>query len=96
MMSPVVGPCYMHLRSKVSHPTVLKIMGETLAKNLNCVIVDERDKGCDIIRQCFTTQSFMSVMFSNRSAPRWIFKDFDIGWLENYEDPLLMIRRFFG
>ena len=84
MMSPVVGPCYMHLRSKVSHPTVLKIMGETLAKNLNCVIVDERDKGCNVVRQCF-----MRAMFSNRPAPRWISKDFDIGWLADYDDPLL-------
>eukprot|EP00092_Neocalanus_flemingeri_P023530 GFUD01025518.1.p1 GENE.GFUD01025518.1~~GFUD01025518.1.p1 ORF type:complete len:514 (+),score=143.60 GFUD01025518.1:110-1651(+) len=83
MASPCVGPVCIFLRSKVAHPSVLKVMGETLARHLNCVIIDERDKEAGVVRQCL-----LRAMISCQQAPRWVFKDMDLGWLgeEEVED----------
>jgi len=77
MRSPTVGPTSIFLRCKVSHPMVLKVIGETLAKYLNCVFIDEKDKQVDAVRQCL-----FRAMISSQEAPRWVFKDFELGWTE--------------
>ena len=60
----------------------LKEIGETLARLLNCVIIDERDKEAAVVRECL-----LRAMISCQQAPRWIFRDFDnLGWLEEQED----------
>eukprot|EP00092_Neocalanus_flemingeri_P040007 GFUD01043576.1.p1 GENE.GFUD01043576.1~~GFUD01043576.1.p1 ORF type:complete len:514 (+),score=137.80 GFUD01043576.1:112-1653(+) len=79
--SPCVGPVCIFLRSKVAHPSVLKVMGETLARHLNCVIIDERDKEAGVVRQCL-----LRAMISCQQAPRWVFKDMDLGWLGEEEE----------
>ena len=56
-------------------------VGETLARHLNCVFIDEKDKEVDAVRQCL-----FRAMISSQQAPRWIFKDFELGWLEVDED----------
>jgi len=77
-----VGPVSIFLRSKVAHPAVLKVMGETLARHLNCVIIDERDKEASVVRQCL-----LRAMVSCQQVPRWVFKDMEnLGWLEEEED----------
>ena len=81
MSSPCVGPACIFLRSKVAHPPVLRVMGETLARHLNCVIIDEKDKEASVVRQCL-----LRAMISCNQAPRWVFKDFDLGWLDVEED----------
>jgi len=81
MSSPCVGPVSIFLRCKVAHPVVLRVMGETLARHLNCVIIDEKDKEASVVRQCL-----LKAMISCQQAPRWVFKDFDLGWLEAEED----------
>merc|ERR1719481_543318 len=77
MRSPCVGPASIFLRCKVTHPIVLKVMGETLSKYLNCVFIDEEDKQVDAVRQCL-----FRAMISSQEAPRWVFKDFGLGWTE--------------
>ena len=81
MSSPCVGPVSIFLRCKVAHPAVLRVMGETLARHINCVIIDEKDKEASVVRQCL-----LRAMISCQQAPRWVFKDFDLGWLEAEED----------
>ena len=63
------------------HPRVLKIMGETLAKHLNCVFIDEKDKQVDAVRHCL-----LMAMISSQQARRWVFKDFELGWTDIDED----------
>ena len=65
----------------MAHPPVLRVMGETLARHLNCVIIDEKDKEASVVRQCL-----LRAMISCNQAPRWVFKDFDLGWLDVEED----------
>ena len=57
------------------------MVGETLARHLNCVFIDEKDKEVDAVRQCL-----FRAMISSQQAPRWVFKDFEPGWLEVDED----------
>ena len=65
----------------MAHPPVLRVMGETLARHLNCVIIDKKDKEASVVRQCL-----LRAMISCNQAPRWVFKDFDLGWLDVEED----------
>ena len=81
MVSPCVGPVSIFLRSKVSHPAVLRVMGETMARHLNCVIIDEEDKETSVVRQCL-----LRAMISCQQAPRWVFKDMDLGWFGEEEE----------
>jgi len=81
MTSPCVGPVSIFLRCKVANHKVLSVVGETLASHLNCVFIDEKDKGVDAVRQCI-----FRAMISSQQAPRWVFKDFELGWLEIDED----------
>ena len=77
MDSLCVGPVSIFL-SKVAHPAELKEIGETLARLLNFVIMDERDKEAAVARECL-----LRAMISCQ----WIFRDFDnLGWLEEQED----------
>ena len=77
MASPCVGPVSIFLRSKVSHPAVLRVLGETMARHLNCVIIHEGDKETSVVRQCL-----LRAMISCQQAPRWVFKDMDLGWFD--------------
>ena len=81
MTSPCVGPASIFLRCKVADDKVLSVLGETLARHLNCVFIDEKDKEVDAVRQCL-----FRAMISTQQAPRWVFKDFELGWLEVDED----------
>ena len=45
------------------------------------VFIDEKDKEVDAVRQCL-----FRAMISTQQAPRWVFKDFELGWLEVDED----------
>ena len=81
MTSPCVGPASIFLRCKVADDKVLSVVGETLARHLNCVFIDEKDKEVDAVRQCL-----FRAMISTQQAPRWVFKDFELGWLEVDED----------
>ena len=77
MTSPCVGPASIFLRCKVANKKVLSVVGQTLATHLNCVFIDEKDKGVDAVRQCL-----FRAMISSHQAPRWVFKDFELGWFE--------------
>ena len=81
MTSPCVGPASIFLRCKVANKKVLSVVGQTLATHLNCVFIDEKDKGVDAVRQCL-----FRAMISSHQAPRWVFKDFELGWLEFDEE----------
>jgi len=81
MTSPCVGPASIFLRCKVANKKVLSVVGQTLATHLNCVFIDEKDKGVDAVRQCL-----FRAMISSQQAPRWVFKDFELGWLEIDEE----------
>ena len=81
MTSPCVGPASIFLRCKVANHKVQSVVGETLARHLNCVFIDEKDKGVDAVRQCL-----FRAMISSQQAPRWVFKDFELGWLEIDEE----------
>ena len=65
----------------MDHPVVLRVMGETLASHLNCVFIDEKDKEVEVVRQCL-----FRAMISSFKAPRWVFKNFEQGWLEVEEN----------
>jgi len=84
MTSPCVGPASIFLRCKVANHKVLSVVGETLARHLNCVFIDEKDKGVDAVRQC--SGGLFRAMIGSHQAPRWIFKDFELGWLDIDED----------
>ena len=60
---------------------VLRVIGETLASHLNCVFIDEKDKEVEVVRQCL-----FRAMISSLKAPRWVFKNFEQGWLEVEEE----------
>eukprot|EP00092_Neocalanus_flemingeri_P095820 GFUD01121926.1.p1 GENE.GFUD01121926.1~~GFUD01121926.1.p1 ORF type:complete len:409 (+),score=125.20 GFUD01121926.1:39-1265(+) len=94
MASPCYGPVCIFLRSKVAHPSVLKVMEETLAMHLNCVIIDERDKKADAVVQT----PFFHVLIS----PQLVFKNLALGWLgmeeegkdvQQQPEPPLKLRR---
>merc|ERR1711970_980993 len=57
-------------------------MGETLARHLNCVVIDEKDKEAAVVRQCL----LRAMISCQQQAPRWVFKDMDLGWLEEESD----------
>ena len=65
----------------MAHPAVLRVIGETLVRHLNCVIIDKKDKEASAVRQCL-----FRAMISCNQAPRWVFKGFDLGWLDVEED----------
>ena len=67
-----MGPACIFLRSKVAHPAVLRVIGETLVRHLNCVIIDKKDKEASAVRQCL-----FRAMISCNQATRWVFKDFN-------------------
>jgi len=50
--NPVLGPVAAHVRVKVEHKVIKKIVKETLAKYLNCIVVDNKDNGKKIIFDC--------------------------------------------
>ena len=81
MNSLCIGPLSLFIRCKVKHPVVRKIIGETVAEFLNCIVIDVSDKNSTAVQQCLVRS-----MITCSQGPRWIFKDFDEGWhLENLD-----------
>merc|ERR1712142_1442700 len=77
MNSLCIGPLSLFIRCKVKHPVVRKIIGETVAEFLNCIVIDVSDKNSTAVQQCLARA--MNTCFQDIHW-RWIFKDFDEGW----------------
>ena len=73
----------------MAHPAVLRVIGETLVRHLNCVIIDKKDKEASAVRQCL-----FRAMISCNQAPRWVFKDFDLGcWMCRKEKERKLLKQ---